>query len=206
MHPERVEHHTSGSARPALLWRLGTAVRCASTATVGGGLGERRWILNVQVPLDYARVDLEAHVAEVASDVGCRGTGIGMLTAASFDSLTEHEDRDVHATATVGVSKPTWAADVDDALTVWRVGTINIVVFVPVALTDAAMLNALTTATEAKSQALFEHGVPGTGTASDAVCVVAPTTGAEEPFGGPRSVWGARVARAVRGAVAGGLA
>ena len=53
----------------------------------------------------------------------------------------------------------------------------------------------LVTATEAKAQALVEAGVPGTGTASDAVVVCCPP-GGTEPYGGPRSVWGARLARA----------
>ena len=71
----------------------------------------------------------------------------------------------------------------------------------PVRLTDAALLNALCTATEAKTQALVEASVPGSGTASDAVTVACPATGPAEPFGGPRSPWGARLARAVHSAV-----
>ena len=66
---------------------------------------------------------------------------------------------------------------------------------------SAKALNAVVTATEAKTQVLLEHGVPGTGTASDAVCVLFPPVGEEERFAGPRSVWGARVARAVHRAV-----
>lgn len=88
--------------------------------------------------------------------------------------------------------------------TVWHPGTINIVVAVPVALSDGALVNAVVTATEAKTQALLEAGYPCTGTASDAICVAARTSGAEEPFAGPRSTWGARVARAVHAAVRAG--
>ncbi|WP_131742781.1 adenosylcobinamide amidohydrolase [Actinomadura roseirufa] len=83
-----------------------------------------------------------------------------------------------------------------------RPGTVNIVVAVPVPLTDGALVNAVVTATEAKTQALLEAGYPCTGTASDAICVAAPVTSGEaEPFAGPRSVWGARIARAVHAAV-----
>jgi adenosylcobinamide amidohydrolase len=69
----------------------------------------------------------------------------------------------------------------------------------------AALLNALATVTEAKAQALFEARVPGTGTASDAVAVCCPPGGTES-YGGPRSAWGARLARATHAAVADGLA
>ncbi|MFG1874113.1 adenosylcobinamide amidohydrolase [Sphaerisporangium sp. NPDC049003] len=76
-------------------------------------------------------------------------------------------------------------------------GTINIIVAVPVAMCDAALVNAVMTVTEAKSQALAEAGYACTGTASDAVCVAVRSDGPEELFGGPRSTWGARIARAV---------
>jgi adenosylcobinamide amidohydrolase len=78
------------------------------------------------------------------------------------------------------------------------------VVSVPVPLTDAAFVNAIITATEAKSQAVIEAGFPGTGTASDAVCVAAPASGVPQDFAGPRSPWGARIARAVHEAVLAG--
>jgi adenosylcobinamide amidohydrolase len=60
--------------------------------------------------------------------------------------------------------------------------------------------------TEAKVQALWEYGVTATGTASDAVVVAcpAPDGGAAEPFAGPRSAWGARLARATHEAVLAG--
>jgi adenosylcobinamide amidohydrolase len=81
------------------------------------------------------------------------------------------------------------------------VGTINIMAVLPVAMTDAALVNAVMTMTEAKTQALVEAGVAGTGTASDAVCLAVPAVGEAELFGGPRSLWGARLARAVHAAV-----
>jgi adenosylcobinamide amidohydrolase len=80
-------------------------------------------------------------------------------------------------------------------------GTINIIVAVPVAMSDAALVNAVMTVTEAKTQALVEAGYECTGTASDAVCVAVRSDGPEEPFGGPRSTWGARIARAIHQAV-----
>ncbi|WP_417551355.1 adenosylcobinamide amidohydrolase [Microbispora triticiradicis] len=89
----------------------------------------------------------------------------------------------------------------DAAACVPRPGTVNILVAVPVAFSDAALVNAVMTVTEAKTQALLEAGFPCTGTASDAVCVAVRREGTAEPFGGPRSVWGARIARAVHRAV-----
>ena len=65
------------------------------------------------------------------------------------------------------------------------------------------MVNAVATATEAKVQVLWGAGYDASGTPTDAVCVAAPVGGAgrgEEPFAGPRSRWGSRLARAVHSA------
>jgi adenosylcobinamide amidohydrolase len=75
---------------------------------------------------------------------------------------------------------------------------------VPVRLSEAALVNAAITATEAKVQALHDAGVPATGTASDATVVHCPTDGAAESYGGPRSTYGARIARATHSAVLAG--
>jgi adenosylcobinamide hydrolase len=203
---------TDGAPAPAvacLAWRLPRPMLAASTASVGGGIGVREWVLNVQVREGYARRDIDAHVAEVAAALGLTGAGVGMLTAAEVDRVAVGDEEDgVRVEATVGVSLPVWAsappapaASNGSA----RPGTINIVAFVPVRHTDAALANLLCTVTEAKVQALRDGGVPGTGTASDAVAIVCPAEGGAEPFGGPRSAWGAPVARAVYGALRAGL-
>ncbi|NRQ40450.1 adenosylcobinamide amidohydrolase [Nonomuraea sp. NN258] len=185
----------------SLLWRFGPGHRTISSAMLGGGIGPCEWVLNAQVVAGYARMDPVDHLIEL----GPGGAGVGMMTAASVDRFERAADGGAEAVATVGLRVPTWAAApegaADPELAPIRVGTINIVVALPVAMTDAALVNAVMTVTEAKSQALQEVGFPGTGTASDAVCVVVPSHGPEELFGGPRSEWGARIARSVHAAV-----
>jgi adenosylcobinamide amidohydrolase len=180
-----------------------------ASGVVGGGLGERQWVLNAQVPGGYDRMDPAVHIAELAAGVGLAGAGVGLLTAASVTDVVEREDEGARVAATVGLRVPTWAAvpagTVDhEVAPIRRPGTINIIVSVPVPLSDAAFVNAVITATEAKTQALLQAGVRATGTASDAVCVAAPAAGEPEGFAGPRSVWGARIARAVHAAVLAG--
>jgi adenosylcobinamide amidohydrolase len=190
---------------PALVWNLSPARRVLASTVLGGGLGVRHWIVNVQVDSDYVRTDPARQVADLARGAGCTGAGVGFLTAARVDRWASAHDGGVEAYATVGLQHPEWAASGDPPDELARVGTINLVVFVPVALSDAAMVNAVATATEAKAQALLETGVGGTGTASDALCIAAPVSGdAAEQFCGPRSVVGGSVARAVHRAVADG--
>jgi adenosylcobinamide amidohydrolase len=75
---------------------------------------------------------------------------------------------------------------------------------VPVRLSGAAMVNAIATCAEAKAQALWELSFPGTGTCTDATVLSCPEDGPGESYGGPRSMWGARLARAVHAAVTAG--
>ncbi|MEO3784989.1 adenosylcobinamide amidohydrolase [Actinocorallia sp. B10E7] len=194
---------------PALVWRPGPR-RMISSGLLGGGIGPAGWVLNAQVPGDYSRMDPLVHLRELAARFGLDGPGVGLLTAAEIRAFRQGRDGGVSATATVGLRVPTWAASPEGrpdpvlAPTVpeqFRPGTINIVVSVPVALDDAALVNAVLTATEAKTQALLEAGYDCSGTASDAVCVAAAPHGRPEPFAGPRSVWGSRIARAVHAAV-----
>jgi adenosylcobinamide hydrolase len=198
------------AAAPAcLVWRLGAPMRVASTAPVGGGIGQRDWVLNIQVPKGYARRDTEVHVGEVAGALALAGSGVGMLTAADVGHVSRcDEEPEVRVEATVGLSLPVWAAAPEDARAreMTRLpGTINIVAFVPACHSDAALANLLCTVTEAKAQALADGGIQGTGTASDAVTVLCPWSDPAEPFGGPRSTYGAPLARAVHGALRAGI-
>lgn len=201
-----VYRDAAGRPRPVLVWRLPEATRVISTAVLGGGLGRRSWVLNGEVAKDYARPDPAVHAAEIGVQLGLpEGAGVGMLTAAAVLDVASHTDQDVCCDATVGLSIPTWAASADVEDPAWVPGTINLLCVLPVPMSDAALVNCAVTATEAKTQALLEAGVPGTGTASDAVVVCCPIgDGEAEAYGGPRSTWGARLARAVHGAVAQG--
>ena len=176
-----------------------------SSATLGGGLSRLRWVIDVEVDGAYARTDPGSHLAAISVELGLAGPGVGLMTAAAVRAWTRGDEDGVTVDGTIGVTRPTWAADRDGSHAAWSPGTINLLAQVPVRLSAAAMVNAALTMTEAKAQALIEQGVPGTGTASDALCVVCPPDGPEEDFAGPRSVWGARLARATHRCVVAGL-
>jgi len=218
--PRLLHRDEDGGRWPFLVWRFAEPRRTISSAPVGGGLGERDWVLNAQVRSGYARYDLAVHLDELADRAGVApGGGVGLLTAADVTGAVSAADGGVDVLATVGIRVPTWAAapegEPDPIITPHAAraggarspGTINIVVQVPVPMSDAALVNLVATVTEAKAQALLERGIPGTGTATDAVCVVCPRPAGDplEPFGGPRSTWGARAARATHASVVAGI-
>jgi adenosylcobinamide amidohydrolase len=175
-----------------------------ASAPHGGGLGVRRWIVNAQVPPSYGRRDPDHHLGKLGISLGLAGRGVGMLTAADVRRPCMSVDGGVEVAATVGIGHPTWAAAPPEARPASLVGTINVVVLVPERLSDAALVNAVATATEAKAQALWDRHLAATGTATDAVCIACPDDGQPHAFGGPRSRWGSRVARAVHAAVTAG--
>lgn len=201
---ERVVRSEDGERWGALLWRAGAGWRMVSSAVLGGGIGERGWVLNAQVPHGYRRTDPERHLAEIAAAAGESGPGVGLMTAADVGAYGEGRDGGVTAVATVGLGVHGWAAAPAGRVpSPTAPGTVNILVVVPAALTDGALVNAVATATEAKVQALLRAGYDCSGTPTDAVCVAARTPGRGEPhaFAGPRSLWGARLARAAHAAV-----
>jgi len=207
----RVELHwrdEDGVRLPLACWRPGPGYRMIASSVLGGGIGPRDWVLNAQVPGGYARMDPAAHLAGLAAGVGLTGPGVGMMTAAQVTGMVRCRDGDVEVTATTGLRVPTWAAapagTADPELRPVHVpGTINILVEVAVPLTDAALVNAVITATEAKTQAVLDAGFAGTGTASDALCVACNDNSKKraQEFAGPRSEYGSRIARAVYSAV-----
>lgn len=194
-----------GETLHALLWRAGTGWRMISSAVLGGGIGERAWVLNAQVSHGYRRTDPDRHLADLASDAGVRGPGVGLMTAADVSGYGHAHDNGAEAVVTAGLGVRGWAAAPAESTALPTApGTINTVVALPVVLSDAALVNAVTTATEAKVQALLDTGYACSGTPTDAVCVAAraPRPGEQvHAFAGPRSLWGARLARAVHAAV-----
>jgi adenosylcobinamide amidohydrolase len=201
--PQLLSRHEDGAELSMALWRFRSPLLALSSAPYGGGWGERHWILAAQVAGGYHRTDPANHLAGLARDLGLDRPGIGMLTAVDVRRVTASREDGVAAAATVGVTHPSWAAAADDGTTAatGALGTVNIVAVLGRRLSGAALVNAVITVTEAKSQALWEAGVAGTGTPSDAVAVLCPPSGPAEAFGGPRSRYGSRLARAVHRAV-----
>ena len=188
-----------------LLWvDLGSEHRCLASTVLGGGLGAVRTWVNLQIPPDYARTDPGAHLEELTA--GFPGPVVGMLTAAPVDRFQDVTVGTARAFATVGLGHPIAAAG-RRVVAGPREGTINLLVVIDAALTDAGLVGALQTAVEAKVQALADAGIEATnhaglatGTASDAVAV-ACVPGAFVDFAGPATRAGSELARAVHRAV-----
>jgi adenosylcobinamide amidohydrolase len=190
----------------ALAVEFGASRRVLSSAVLGGGLTDACSWLNVSVPVDYARLDPAADVAERAAVLDMAGPVVGMLTAVDVRTHRRTSHGCATTFATVGVGHALAAAG-RRPRAVPAAGTINLLVVVDAALDEAALAGAAQTAVEAKVQALADAGIRAanagglaTGTATDAFCVAA-LPGGGVPFAGPATRIGADIARAVHAAV-----
>jgi adenosylcobinamide hydrolase len=197
-------HRTeNGRDEPVLVWRLPEPALAISSAVLGGGIGPCGWVINGTVPMSYDRDDPADHLAGIAAGLGLSGPGVGLLTGVDVSEVVATEDAGVRLWATVGLGVPIRAAAPAETITPY-VGTVNVVAWVPVRLSAGALVNAVATITEAKAQAIRDLGWDATGTPTDAVCVLCPFLKNEEEYAGPRSTWGARLARAAYQAVLSG--
>ena len=188
-----------------------------SSAVVGGGYGSTREILNVHVDDKYDGERPDEDLAAVAAELSVDGPFVGLMTAAYTQfarcASVTLGDLSVTAIVSVGLSNtssagvtPPIASDAADAPAPCP-GTINVVLLVDGALTPAAMVNAVITATEAKTMTLAAwhvktpEGDDASGTSTDTVVVACTGRGAALSYAGPATQVGWLAARAVRAAM-----
>ncbi len=193
-------------------------LRYAGTASCGGGLGRTSRILSLHVD---RRLDCdvpERFAYERARELAIPTPFVALLTGVENHRVRVARARlaspdPVSAVALVTAGgRNLSAAGRSPVWTTLPTGTINVLAIVDAHLPDAALLNLLTVATEAKCLALALRGVrtpdgePATGTSSDAVVVAATGRGPSYQYGGPVTVPGHLVGAAVLAAAEAALA
>ncbi len=206
-----VELRSLGQENFAIV-RFPHKMKVLSSTIRNGGFTETDTILMMQVERGYDRNDPEADMASKISLLGLEEHTVGFMTAAEiYKALIVAEERyhGVHAIAivTAGVVNAVMAGELLPDTIVRKLtkpGTINIIAVVDVPLECAGSANAIITITEAKSAAMFDRGIRGTGTTSDAVAIVSPL-GEGTKYAGTATDVGIAIARAVRKATSGSI-
>ncbi|MGP3559976.1 adenosylcobinamide amidohydrolase [Geobacillus sp. BK01] len=212
---KREETLLTGGLRPsflddAVVLAARQPLRVLSSALVGAGFQWATHFVNRHVGLDYDCRDaeeemrryLERHRFPVARTVG-------MMTAVDVrDAVWRRENGEafsVSVLATAGVGNAV------DAARAWqhqplavKPGTINLIIVIDGTLTEAAFVQAVMTATEAKTKALAdrligdrETGTIATGTSTDSVAVAATQTGRVFAYAGTATELGREIGRLV---------
>lgn len=183
-----------------------TELRVVSSAVVGGELRATRHILNMHVHKGYRCEQPEDDLVACARTLGINENFVGMMTAAKLERarcVVEQSDAlTVAALITLGLTNP-MAAGVS-VPSVLAVGTINLIVLIDGNLTHSALVNAVMTATEAKTLALIEGGARtreggyATGTSTDSVVVACTGRGERLRYAGTATEVGYLLGSAVR--------
>lgn len=176
--------------------------RVASSAVYSGGLVEASHLLNLKVPKHAASgvpLSIEQTFAGYAAAHNWQGALVGMMTAASMDSLRIAQVReqgiDIAVLVTSGLDNARCVGDtaeyrgmINGEADSGEPGTINIVVVTSARLSDAAMLEAIMIATEAKCAALQQSSIQSpvsnriaTGTGTDSVAIIGEVISGKQP-------------------------
>jgi len=191
--------------------------RVMSSAILNGGLIKADHIVNLKVPQDSSSCEApDKSLRDYAKTQGWEGNVIGMMTAASMNSLcieqTCVEGVDLTVLVTTGINNARRAGDKADVQELLgmpeEAGTINLILICSARLTDAAMLEAVMVATEGKAAALQEANVlspisrrVATGTGTDAIAVVSGDGPQKIEFCGKHLLLGEWIGRLVIAAI-----
>lgn len=180
-----------------------------ASTVIGGGFTDTHFILNRHVDKNYDHPDPVAELQTLALAKNITEPFVGLLTAAYLDGVqtvtVRADGLTVTAVVTAGLSNPT-SAGLSKPV-VLRPGTINTVLLVDASLSAAAMVNAVITATEAKTDLLRQlevmtpEGHLATGTSTDAVVVACTGRGPQLPYGGPATPVGWLIGQSMRRAL-----
>ena len=160
-----------------------------SSAVLNGGALSANHILNLNIGnLSGTGLNIQQPpnltLAQYCRNRGWSGTTVGLMTAASMDSFrmvqATEQGVEIFVLVTSGLSNARRAGDYAEYRRIgnpqYNPGTINIICLTTAVLTQAAMIEAVITATEAKTAALQNLGIkspvseaPATGTGTDAI-------------------------------------
>lgn len=203
----REEHFTIEHAYVKL--QTDIPLRAVSSAVHNAGIGWFDTFLNRSVSPYYMSYDIEAELAEFMAEHQFSPTStVIMLTAVEMKLATINEYDTPYGNMFVVVT-----AGVGNAVDVSRaferedqpyIGTINTWVIINGNLTDEAFIQAMMTATEAKTKALQHEEIKdpktatlATGTATDSLLVAATQKGEQIPYAGSVTEIGKVIGRGV---------
>ncbi|MDQ0216421.1 iron complex transport system ATP-binding protein [Oikeobacillus pervagus] len=184
-------------------------MRTLSAGVIGSGWGWHRTFVNRHVDKDY---HYENHKEEMGQYLLNNGLDlnetVGMMTAVHLKDvafqLIEKEDFSVFIVVTAGVGNAVDASFPCRRMTNNNPGTINTWVIVNAHLADEAFVQAIMTATEAKTKALFSKKVKdpvtktlATGTSTDSVLIAASQRGVHFPYSGTSTELGQVIGQGV---------
>lgn len=185
-------------------------LKTLSCAVLGAGFSWEKVFINRHVNKNYHVTDAQSEFQNYLREKNIDDEEtIGMMTAANLEDAVfetiEEADFSLLVVVTAGLSNAVDAANAyrhEEAFV--PIGTINTWIFIDGKLSDAAFVQAIVTATEAKVKAMLEMSVKdkvtdtlATGTSTDSIMVASTQTGTFFPYAGTATRLGKNIAKSV---------
>ncbi|WP_313893318.1 adenosylcobinamide amidohydrolase [Psychrobacillus sp.] len=176
-----------------------------SSAVINAGSGWYKTFVNRRVDANYACDNVQEEMLEFLANKGFSETEtVGMMTAVNTKDVVIKEYDipfgSIVIMVTAGVGNAVDVSRAHEVEMLPAIGTINTWIIISGELSDEAFIQAVITATEAKTKALtFEQvkdprtGTIATGTSTDSVLVAATQKGAHIQYAGPITEIGKKI-------------
>ncbi len=180
-----------------------------SSAVLNGGVRQARTIISCHVPSNYDHENPEEILRKRAEELGLPSPLVGMLTAVDLENVSTSTSavsgKNLLVVATAGISNATRPGEPHSTQ---GIGTINLVVVYEGDMTGSCMVNAVLTATEAKSAILRrldirtrKTGILATGTSTDTVAICCLGDGKPLRYAGSATDIGNTLGRTVENSI-----
>lgn len=196
--------------------KLPCAAEALSSAVYGGGCNIIETIVNKYVDWRYECDDPHQDLKDAVKKAGyALEQTAGLLTAVKLEYTAvleeRHEEFAIVCCTTAGISNAARAGSKRTTFSAYTPGTINVILLIDGRLSQAAMVNVLLTAVEAKAAALAdlgikdaENGLTATGTTTDSMVLGVSQSNSYQVlhrYAGTATDLGAAIGRVVYGTV-----
>ncbi|MGC8949199.1 MAG: bifunctional adenosylcobinamide hydrolase/alpha-ribazole phosphatase CbiS [Thermoprotei archaeon] len=173
-----------------------------SSAVFNGGRRKAQYIINHRVSKTFDDPKPALYLKNVIEKLGLpHDSTIGLMTAADVHNASIINEGPVTAIITAGLSN---TATAGDDIAVQNIGTINMIIIVNGLLNENAFVDAIITATEAKTVALDQLDIisrvsrkRATGTTTDSIVIACTQQGERYEYAGTATKIGNMIAKSV---------
>jgi iron complex transport system ATP-binding protein len=209
MKREIINHHLLTCSKNQIILQSSRPLKTISSGVTNAGTGWYKTFVNRHVSKNYNSDNHHEEMQDYLQQIGAkREETVGMMTAVQLEDVCwgfyEEETFSVFIVVTAGVGNAVDASMSDRHSFDHSAGTINIWVFINGRVSEAASIQGIMTATEAKVKALAAHNVKdpvtgsgATGTSTDSILIASTEEGVLLEYAGTITPLGKRISKGV---------
>lgn len=209
MKREIINHHLLTCSKNQIILQSPRPLKTISSGVTNAGTGWYTTFVNRHVSKNYNSENHQEEMQEYLQQIGAQVEAtVGMMTAVQLEDVCwgfyEEESFSVFIVVTAGVGNAVDASKSDHHSFDHLPGTINTWVFINGRVTEAASIQGIMTATEAKVKALKAHNVRdpvtgsgATGTSTDSILIASTEEGALLEYAGTITPLGKKISKGV---------